>query len=109
MRYGGATYPRGWSIYWPVYTNGNEVTGKPSLTDAASHVMQYTSYDANGDLQSMTDLTGKASIFTCDARNRFKTRQEDSDLSTCVYDPAGQLAAAQAMVTTNQQTGRATP
>ncbi|GGP25405.1 DUF6531 domain-containing protein [Silvimonas amylolytica] len=62
-----------------------------SLTDAASHVTQYTSYDANGNLLSMTDPNGKVSAFTWDARNRLKTRQDGSDLTTYVYDPVGQL------------------
>ncbi|GGP25404.1 hypothetical protein GCM10010971_12230 [Silvimonas amylolytica] len=69
-----------------------DASGNPtSLTDAASHVTQYTSYDANGNLLSMTDPNGKVSAFTWDARNRLKTRQDGSDLTTYVYDPVGQL------------------
>ncbi|MDR3429668.1 hypothetical protein [Silvimonas sp.] len=68
-------------------TSGNLTT----LTDARGHLTQFTSYDANGNLLVMTDPNGKTTSFSWDARNRLKSRQSGSDLTSYTYDLVGQL------------------
>ncbi|MDR3429665.1 MAG: DUF6531 domain-containing protein [Silvimonas sp.] len=63
------------------------------LTDAKGHITQFTSYDANGNLLAMTDPNGKVTTLTWDARNRLKSRQSGSELTSYTYDLVGQLTS----------------
>jgi YD repeat-containing protein len=61
------------------------------LTDALGHVTQYTAYDANGKLLSMTDANGLVTTLTYDARQRLTSVDAGGETTTYRYDPAGQL------------------
>lgn len=62
-----------------------------TVSTAKGQVTRYNSYDENGNVLSMTDPNGKVTTFTWDARNRMKTRQAGTDLTTFDYWPTGLL------------------
>jgi len=61
------------------------------LTDALGHVTEYTAYDANGKLLSMTDANGLVTTLTYDARQRLLSLDSGGETTTYSYDPAGQV------------------
>jgi RHS repeat-associated protein len=70
---------------------GNKRGQLASMTNAAGHTTQYTSYDANGRLLSMTDPNGLVTSTTYHARGWVLSRTVGTETTTYTYDNLGQL------------------
>lgn len=64
-----------------------------TVVDALSHLTQFTSYDANSRLLTMTDANGTLSSLTYTPRGWLKTKTVDGKTTTLGYDNAGQLTS----------------
>ena len=62
-----------------------------TITNAASHTTQITSYNAHGQPLSSVDANGLVTAFTYDQRRRLKTRDVGGEITSYDYDDAGQL------------------
>ena len=62
-----------------------------TITNAASQVTTYNTYDAHGQPLTITDPNGVVTTLTYDARSRLKTRQVGSETTTFDYYPTGLL------------------
>jgi len=60
-----------------------------TLTDALGHVTRFTSYDAAGRPLTTQDPNGMVTSLTYDARGRIKTRTEGTETTTLDYDLVG--------------------
>ena len=62
-----------------------------TITNAAGHLTQITSYNAHGQPLSITDPNGLVTTLTYDARLRLTSRSAGGESTTYEYDAAGQL------------------
>ncbi|BBL60897.1 type IV secretion protein Rhs (plasmid) [Methylomonas koyamae] len=62
-----------------------------SVTDALGHVMQFTAYNANGQLLSSKDANGLVKTLTYDARGRVTSIKAGDETTAYVYDAVGQV------------------
>jgi YD repeat-containing protein len=62
-----------------------------SITDALGHITQFTSYDLNGRVTSITDPNGVYTDFTYDLRGRLASKAVGGETTHYTYDPVGQL------------------
>lgn len=63
------------------------------ITDAAGHVTQYSDYDANGNVGTITDRNGVITRLTYDQRNRIRsiTNQSTNAVTQYFYDSRGNI------------------
>jgi RHS repeat-associated protein len=62
-----------------------------TITNAASHVTQITSYNGHGDPTAITDPNGLSITLTWDDRRRLLSRNVGGETTSFTYDFAGQL------------------
>ena len=62
-----------------------------TITNAAGHVTQITSYDLNGNPLTVIDPNGVTTTLTYDPRQRLTSRKVGSELTSYQYDGVGQL------------------
>lgn len=62
-----------------------------SITNAASHATQVTSYDAHGKPLTIVDPNGLTTTLAYDSRQRLTSRTVGGETTTYTYDDAGQL------------------
>ncbi|OPY67215.1 MAG: putative deoxyribonuclease RhsC [Syntrophorhabdus sp. PtaU1.Bin002] len=74
---------------------GNNRGRLKTVTDALGHATQYASYDANGNVGTITDPNGVITQLTYDQRNRIKTitNQSTGALTQYAYDSRGNIAS----------------
>ncbi|OPX99190.1 MAG: putative deoxyribonuclease RhsC [Syntrophorhabdus sp. PtaB.Bin006] len=74
---------------------GNNRGQLRTVTDALGHATQYASYDANGNVGTITDPNGVITQLTYDQRNRIKTitNQSTGALTQYAYDSRGNIAS----------------
>lgn len=85
-----ATDPDGKVTSYTYDAAGNLAT----MTNPLNQITQFTRYDANGNLLEMTAADGIKTTLTYDARNRLKTRQTGTALTSYDYWPTGLLKQA---------------
>jgi YD repeat-containing protein len=73
---------------------GNNRAQLMTITDALGHITQYSNYDANGNVGTVTDPNGVINQLTYDQRNRIKTitNQSTSAVTQYFYDSRGNIA-----------------
>jgi RHS repeat-associated protein len=73
---------------------GNNRAQLMTVTDALGHITQYTNYDANGNVGTITDPNGVVTQLTYDQRNRIKTvtNQSTSAVTEYFYDARGNIS-----------------
>ncbi len=90
-----ATDPDGNTTTWAYYADNDPNLGKRgnvrTITNALGHVIQMTSYDANGRLLSMTDPNGLVTTLSYSPRGWLISRQVGTELTTYAHDGVGQL------------------
>jgi RHS repeat-associated protein len=90
-----ATDPNGKVTAYAYYSDSDTDLGKrgnaQTITNAAGHVTQITSYDANGRPLTVTDPNGLVTTLAYDGRGRLTSRQVGVEQTGYVYDGAGQL------------------
>lgn len=62
-----------------------------TITNAASHVTQFTAYDLNGRPLTIVDPNGLTATLAYDVRGRITSRQVGAETTTYTYDGVGQL------------------
>ncbi len=72
-------------------TTGAQCGQVQTMTDAAGNVTTYNAYNADGQPPSITDPNGTVTSLTYDARQRLKSRQIGTEVTTFDYWPTGLL------------------
>ncbi|HTR58586.1 MAG TPA: RHS repeat-associated core domain-containing protein [Casimicrobiaceae bacterium] len=89
------TDPNGRVTTYAYYSDTDPDFGKrgnvQSITNAAGHVTQITTYDAHGRATSTTDPNGLVTALAYDVRGRLTSRQVGVETTTYAYDAVGQL------------------
>jgi YD repeat-containing protein len=74
------------------YDNTSPYNGQlKKITNALGQITEFGSYNANGQVLTMTDANGVGTAFTYDDRGLLKTRVSNGKTMTYDYDPVGQL------------------
>ena len=90
-----ATDPNGWVTTYAWYADNDPALGRrgqvQSITNPLGHVTQIAAYDAHGRPVTTVDPNGVITTLTYDLRGRLTERSVGGEVTSYVYDPAGQL------------------